>query len=119
MIGIFYLLAFVASVVAVILYTPTMAEDWYMAVINGQENSILFGVLFDLILLVSAVGTTVTLAPYLSQVDRQLSFAYYSFRFWNCLAECSPMDHDSRSQPNVRCQHRYLCLLTEKRTASA
>lgn len=81
LIGIFYILAAVASVIAVALYTPVMSDEFHVVVQNGQRTSVLWGVVMDLVLLVSAVGTTAFLAPYLSRVDKQLSLAYFGTRF--------------------------------------
>ncbi|UUX34120.1 DUF4386 domain-containing protein [Fundicoccus culcitae] len=81
-IGIFYILAFASSVIAVILYQPINNPlDWYHVASNGEVNQVLWGVLNDVLLLVSAVGTTVFLAPYLAKYDKQLALAYFSFRF--------------------------------------
>lgn len=81
LIGIFYILAAVSSVIAVILYEPIMTESFYEVVQNGQETTVLWGAVMDLILLVSAVGTTSFLAPYLKRVDPQLALAYFGGRF--------------------------------------
>lgn len=81
LIGSFYILAAVSSIIAVILYGPIMTDEFYMVVQKGQEKSILWGVVMDLLLLVSAVGTTSFLTPYLKRVDPQLALAYFGGRF--------------------------------------
>lgn len=80
-IGIFYILAAVSAVIAVILYEPIMESTWYEVTVNGQRNSVLMGVLNDLLLVITAVGTTVMLAPYLRKISQHLSLAYFSFRY--------------------------------------
>lgn len=79
--GVFYIVAAVASIIAVVLYTPIMTGDWHIVVENGQRISVLFGVLSDVLLIFSAVGTAVMLAPYLLKTSRHLSLAYFSLRF--------------------------------------
>lgn len=81
LLGIFYILAAVTSVIAVILYEPVMSQDFHLVVANGQKTTVLWGVVMDVILLVSAMGTTTFLAPYLRRVDSQLALGYYSTRF--------------------------------------
>ena len=64
LIGAFYIIAAVSSIVAVLLYQPVLADDWYLTVGNGQGQQILIGVLNDLLLVVSAIGTAVMFFPY-------------------------------------------------------
>lgn len=35
LIGLFYIVAAVSAVIAVLLYQPILSEDWYMAAVNG------------------------------------------------------------------------------------
>lgn len=69
------------TVIAVLFYTPIMANDWYLVVVKGLRNSALMGVISDLLLLISAVGTTAFLASYLKHVHKRLAFGYFDFRF--------------------------------------
>ncbi|MEZ4510141.1 MAG: DUF4386 domain-containing protein [Eubacteriales bacterium] len=64
-IGVFYIIAAASSIVAVLLYQPVLGADWYLAVGSGTGQQVLFGVLNDLLLVVSAVGTAVMFFPYL------------------------------------------------------
>lgn len=61
--GIFYILAAVTSIIAVVLYGPVLSEQWQMSVANGSGTMVLIGVLNDLLLVVTAVGTAVMLFP--------------------------------------------------------
>ncbi|UFT99951.1 DUF4386 domain-containing protein [Radiobacillus kanasensis] len=79
--GIFYILAAVTSIIAVVLYDPVLSEQWYMAVTNGLESKVLLGVLNDLFLVVSAVGTAIMLFPYLRHWSEHLALGYFCFRF--------------------------------------
>ncbi len=79
--GIFYIIAAVSSVIAVILYNPIMTEQWHLAVSDGFRNKILWGVINDLLLLLTAVGTAVMLYPYIRHLGRHKALAYFTFRF--------------------------------------
>lgn len=79
--GIFYILAAVTSIIAVILYGPVLSEQWQMAVANGLETKVLIGVLNDLSLIVTAVGTAVMLFPYVRHWNEHLALGYLCFRF--------------------------------------
>ncbi|GAB6110213.1 DUF4386 domain-containing protein [Fusibacter bizertensis] len=81
LIGVFYIVAAVTSIIAVLLYQPILASDWYNVASNGQWNSVLFGVLNDLFLVVSAVGTAVMFFPYLRKVNEHIALFHFSFRF--------------------------------------
>ncbi|GIO34391.1 MULTISPECIES: DUF4386 domain-containing protein [Paenibacillus] len=79
--GIFYILAAVTSIIAVVLYGPVLSESWQTAVANGSETKILIGVCNDLLLVVTAVGTAVMLFPYVRHWNEHLALGYLCFRF--------------------------------------
>lgn len=79
--GLLYIIAAVTSVIAVVLYGPIMNDTWYEVAGNNQQTGVLLGVLNDVLLVVSVVGTTVVLAPYLKPISPRLSLAYFSFRY--------------------------------------
>lgn len=80
-IGVFYITAAVSSVIAVILYQPVLNDNWYLAVANGKKTAVTVGVLNDLILIVSAVGTGLMLFPYLRKKNDQIALGHLCFRF--------------------------------------
>lgn len=80
-IGAFYIIAAVSSVIAVLLYQPVLAPNWYLAVGNGQGRQVLFGVLNDLLLVASAIGTAVMFFPYLRKTSEHLALFHLAFRF--------------------------------------
>ncbi len=80
-IGAFYIIAAVSSVIAVLLYQPVLAPNWYLAVDNGQGRQVLFGVLNDLLLVASAIGTAVMFFPYLRKTSEHLALFHLAFRF--------------------------------------
>lgn len=80
-IGIFYIVAAVTSIIAVINYQPVLTKEWYMAVINESQTQILIGVLNDLLLVGTAIGTAVMFYPYLRHYNEHIALGYLCFRF--------------------------------------
>lgn len=80
-IGIFYIVAAVTSIIAVIFYEPVLSEQWYMSAANGMKTKVLFGVFNNLLLVLTAVGTAVMLFPYLRHWNEHLALGYLCFRF--------------------------------------
>ncbi|MFK0523976.1 DUF4386 domain-containing protein [Paenibacillus illinoisensis] len=80
-IGIFYIVAAVTSIIAVISYEPVLSEQWYLSVVHGFKTKVLLGAFNDLILVLTAVGTSVMLFPYLRRWNEQLALGYLCFRF--------------------------------------
>lgn len=80
-IGVFYIIAAVSSIVAVILYQPVLSADWLLVTQNGHQQSLLFGVFNDLLLVVSAVGTAVMFFPFLRKVNETIALFHLCFRF--------------------------------------
>ena len=81
LIGIFYIVAAVTSVIAVLCYDPILKENWYLAVLDGKKTELLVGVLNDLFLVLTVVGTAIMLFPYLRHWNEHLALGYLCFRF--------------------------------------
>lgn len=84
-IGIFYIAAAITSIIAVISYEPILSQQWYMTVQNGLKARILLGVLNDLLLVLTAIGTAVMLFPYLRRWNEQIALGYLSLRFMEAI----------------------------------
>lgn len=80
-IGIFYIVAAVSAVIAVVLYNPLLSDDWFLSRLNGLETSILIGVVSDILLIISAVGTAFMLFPYVRLRNEHTALGYLCFRF--------------------------------------
>lgn len=80
-IGIFYIIAAISSIAAVILYQPILATDWYTVAQNGHQQAILLGVLNDLLLVVSAIVTAVMFFPFLRNFNEVIALFHLCFRF--------------------------------------
>lgn len=85
LIGIFYIVAAVSSIIAVISYEPVLSEQWYMSAANGFKTRVLLGVVNDLLLVVSAVGTAAMLFPYLRRWNEQIALGHLCFRFMEAI----------------------------------
>ena len=88
-IGVFYIVATVSAVIAVISYQPVLSDQWYLAVENGFETKILLGVLNDLLLVVSAVGTAVMLFPYIRKWNEHLASRISLFSIYGGCIYCN------------------------------
>ncbi|MGV3466201.1 MAG: DUF4386 domain-containing protein [Heyndrickxia sp.] len=80
-IGVFYIVAAVTSIIAVVLYKPALSDQWYLTVVNGHETSVLLGAINDLLLVMTAIGTAVMLFPYLRRWNEHIALGYLCFRF--------------------------------------
>ncbi|WP_028608585.1 DUF4386 domain-containing protein [Paenibacillus harenae] len=81
LLGIFYIVAAVTSVIAVVFYQPVLSEQWYMSVADGFKTKVLIGVINDLLLVLTAVGTAVMLFPYIRRWNEHMALGYLCFRF--------------------------------------
>lgn len=79
-IGVFFILAAISSVAALKLYDPVLQEDAFLHVTLTQANKVISGVLCELLLVISAVGTAITMYPYLKQQNPTFAIGYVSFR---------------------------------------
>ncbi|MFT4416657.1 DUF4386 domain-containing protein [Fredinandcohnia humi] len=79
--GIFYIAAAVTAVIAVVSYEPVLSEQWYSSVANGYETKVMAGVLNDFLLIVTAVGTSIMLFPYIRRWNEHIALGYLCFRF--------------------------------------
>ncbi|MBP2002281.1 hypothetical protein J2Z69_003353 [Paenibacillus shirakamiensis] len=79
--GMIYIVAAVTSVIAVLCYDSVLRNNGYLSVIEGYQTEVLVGVLNDLLLILSAVGTAIMLFPYLRRWNEHVALAYLCLRF--------------------------------------
>ena len=79
-IGVFYILAAVTSIIGLLLYQPILGPD-YLVKGAANANYVILGAFFELILVVSAIGTAVGLFPFLRKYNEHIALGYFSFRF--------------------------------------
>ena len=65
--GVLYLITFVTSIPALLLYQPVLDDPVGYIAGGGHNNQVLFGVLLELLLIIANIGTTVVIFP----VDRR------------------------------------------------
>ncbi|WP_127531821.1 DUF4386 domain-containing protein [Paenibacillus kobensis] len=80
-VGIFFILAAVASIVGLALYDPILNGADYLTQGSEHANQIILGALMELILVVSAVGTSITMFPVLRRYNESLALGHVCFRF--------------------------------------
>ena len=79
-IGVFYILASVTAIIGLLLYQPILGPD-YLVKGAANANSVIMGAIFELILVVSAIGTAVGLFPFVRKYNEHIALGYFSFRF--------------------------------------
>ncbi|MDG0809266.1 DUF4386 domain-containing protein [Cohnella rhizosphaerae] len=81
MAGIFFILAAASSIAGLLLYDPILngADDLAQGAAHGDQ--VILGAVMELILVVSAVGTSITMFPYLRKYNQTLALGHVCFRF--------------------------------------
>ncbi|MCM3629735.1 DUF4386 domain-containing protein [Paenibacillus glycanilyticus] len=78
--GILFILAAVSSVFGLLLYDPILNSSNYLTNGSGHDNQIILGALMELILVASAVGTAVTMYPFLKKYNESIALGHVCFR---------------------------------------
>ncbi|MBM7845456.1 DUF4386 domain-containing protein [Herpetosiphon giganteus] len=81
LIGIFFILAAVSSILGLLWYAPLLTESDYLRTGAANANQIVFAALMELVLVTTAVGTAVTMFPILRQYSERIALAHLCFRF--------------------------------------
>ena len=82
--GVFYLLTFVTSIPALLLYEPALRHPVAYIAGAGHENQILFGALLELLLIMANIGTAVVIFPIVRRQNEELSLGYVTARLVEC-----------------------------------
>lgn len=77
--GVFFLLTEIGAIAGGLLYTPLLNDPEYIVSL-GDDTSVFLGVCFEVILVISAVGTAVTLYPIVKRQNEALALAYVCAR---------------------------------------
>lgn len=80
-IGICFILAAVTAVVGLILYDPLLNESDYLRAGDAHRNSVMTGVLMELILVIAAIGTSTIMFPILRKYNETIALWHVCFRF--------------------------------------
>lgn len=79
--GVLFILAAVSSIIGLMLYDPILNDPDYLVKGAAHANQVILGTVMELILVVSAVGTSITMFPILRRYNESLALGHVCFRF--------------------------------------
>ena len=79
-VGVLFIIATIAAIIGRVLYQPIMSDPDYIIKGPANENQVILGVFFELILVGAAVGTSIMLFPYLKKQNESIALGYVGFR---------------------------------------
>src|SRR4051795_9738080 len=82
--GVLYLITFITSIPALLLYQPVLDDPVGYIASAGQNNRIWFGVLLELLLIIANIGTAVVIFPIVKRQSEALALGYVSARLVEC-----------------------------------
>jgi len=77
--GVFFIITFVTSIPALLLYNPVLKHTGYI-VGAGADKRIFLGALLEVLLIIANIGTAVVLFPILKRVNETLALGYVAAR---------------------------------------
>src|SRR3954452_3808032 len=78
--GVLYLITFVTSIPALLLYEPALRHPVAFAAGSGNVNKIYLGALLELLLIIANIGTAVVIVPIMRRQFEELSIGYVTAR---------------------------------------
>src|SRR6478609_9590882 len=82
--GVLYLITFVTSIPALWFYKPVLDDPVGYIAGAGHDKRVLFGVLLELLLILSNIGTAVVIVPIMWRRYKELSIGYVTARLVEC-----------------------------------
>jgi len=82
--GSLYLITFFTSIPAFFFYAPVLDDPRYILGGGGADNSVAFGALLELLLIIANIGTAVVLFPILRRQNEILALGYVTARIVEC-----------------------------------
>ncbi len=82
--GVLYLITFVTSIVALVLYETVLRHPRSYIAGAGHDTQVLFGALLELLLIIANIGTAVVIFPILRRQNEELSLGYVTARLVEC-----------------------------------
>jgi hypothetical protein len=82
--GVLYLITFVTSIPALLLYQPVLDDPVSYIASAGHDNRIFFGALLELLLIVANIGTAVVIVPIVRRQSEELAIGYVTARLFEC-----------------------------------
>ena len=80
--GVLYLLTFVTSIPALLLYQPVLDDPVGYLAGAGHDKRILFGAFLELLLIIANIGTAVVIVPIMRRRYEDLSLGYVTARLF-------------------------------------
>ncbi len=84
MCGVLYLITFVTSIPALLLYQPVLDHPIGYIASAGHDNRIFLGVLLELLLIIANIGTAVVIFPIVRRQSEELALGYVTARLFEC-----------------------------------
>ncbi|MFS0575780.1 DUF4386 domain-containing protein [Sporosarcina sp. 179-K 3D1 HS] len=81
LVGILFILAAVTAVIGLLLYDSILNEPDYLIQGSEHANRVILGAVMELILIVSVVGTAMTMFPFLKLYNETIALWHVGFRF--------------------------------------
>jgi len=82
--GVLYLLTFVTSIPALLLYQPVLDDPVGYIAGAGHDKRVLFGALLELLLIIANIGTAVVIVPIVRRQSEELAVGYVTARLFEC-----------------------------------
>ncbi len=82
--GVLYLITFVTSIPALLLYQPVLDDPVGYLAGAGHDTQILFGALLELLLIIANIGTAVVIVPIVRRQNEELAVGYVTARLVEC-----------------------------------
>jgi Domain of unknown function (DUF4386) len=80
--GVLYLITFVTSIPALLLYEPALRDPVGYIAGGGHDKRILLGALLELLLIIANIGTAVVIVPIMRRQFEELSIGYVTARLF-------------------------------------
>jgi len=82
--GVLYLITFVTSIPAALLYRPVLDDPVSYIASAGHDKRILLGAFLELLLIIANIGTAVVIVPIMWRRYKELSIGYVTARLFEC-----------------------------------
>jgi hypothetical protein len=82
--GVLYLITFITSIPALLLYQPVLDDPIGYIASAGQNNQIVFGAFLELLLIIANIGTAVVIFPVVKRQSEELALGYVTARLFEC-----------------------------------
>jgi len=82
--GVLYLVTFVTSIPALLLYEPLLRDPVGYIAGAGHDRRIFFGVVLELLLIIANIGTAVVIFPIVRRQNEVLALGYVTARLFEC-----------------------------------